>query len=153
MASRCVTRGAMRETVKKMVTVAMALSLGAAACGGATTPKAREAAELAVSEPPLEEATLAAERASSPPAADCAEAPLCVLSGYCSASGSDCVASSDDDCRSSQQCATDGACSAVDHHCVAEVDRDCADADVCEHEGRCFAVEGVCVRARATASR
>jgi len=148
-----VIRGAMRVTMVKLWTLTMGLSLGAVACGGGATPSPREAKA-----PVVETDTDAASEAVNEAApgrtdASCAAEPLCALSGYCTASGSDCVASSDEDCRGSQQCTSDGACSAVGHHCVAEVDHDCEDAEVCTREGRCFAVDGVCMRAGATASR
>lgn len=150
-----VVRGAMRVMVK-LWAVTMGLSLGAVACGGAATPRPREVAP-AVADTDADtqaaaadvDATFASKRTDE----SCTAEPLCALSGYCTASGDDCVASSDDDCRASEQCTSDGACSAVGHHCVAEADRDCEDAEVCKREGRCYAVEGVCTRARVTASR
>lgn len=137
----------------KLWAVTMGLSLGAVACGGAATPRAREATPT-VAETKMKPEAADVEAASASRTDErCAAEPLCALSGYCTASGDDCVASSDDDCRASEQCTSDGACSAVGHHCVAEADRDCEAAEVCKREGRCFAVDGLCARAHVTASR
>ena len=62
----------------------------------------------------------------------------CKLSGYCTALGGVCVATSDDDCRQSLACRQSAACTAKDGECLLTSAQDCELSVLCKHGKQCL---------------